>query len=463
MIKKIIQQNLKYTTQEDLKIFSEIINYILENISKHKDLTGKSFWEIIKKITQDIKNLFNCVVKFRKFKKFKDEPEKCKDSLPVIEKTKEVNEKCKDEIIKLNDIKKKKIDNKVEIDEYQNNKEKAKIIKVINGPDYKNCDEITLNEDKIRHKYIKYFGSNKYCDEKIIQIKFLNCIDNKSKEKCENLIKEINNKCKKIQEKYELKNKCEVGRKLINGPNKNCDDRITSSEISNLKTKIIDLKEGVIDKVEDLKCSDKNQNPNKITSSDEKCKDKVISIEKLKLENDCNENIEHIKNGPDQKCVDKIIPKDEIETLNQEETKNTLNKTKINKKMKNEKCNKKDSREKNTRTNENCKEIVYSSDIPSQDCKKVEKKEIANSPDQECEDRLITTDASEIEKKKNIHLKTLKSNEIKCNKELKKERKNNTDEDCQDIVSSQQIPIDCKDKEEFERIQLKDKQCLDKV
>ena len=32
MIKKIIQQNLKYTTQEDLKFFSEIINYIFENI-----------------------------------------------------------------------------------------------------------------------------------------------------------------------------------------------------------------------------------------------------------------------------------------------------------------------------------------------------------------------------------------------------------------------------------------------
>ena len=76
---------------------------------------------------------------------------------------------------------------------------------------------------------------------------------------------------------------------------------------------------------------------------------------------------------------------------------------------------------------------------------------------------IITTDSHKISKeKKNINVKRNKNIKGYCSKK-KMDEKKTSNENCQDTIKYEQLPIDCKDEKEFQRIDSKDKECSDKI
>ena len=60
-------------------------------------------------------------------------------------------------------------------------------------------------------------------------MKYIYCIDIKSKEKCEKQIKKNLKKCNKIKEKMSLEKNCDEEKiELIDGPEHTCEDKIIS-------------------------------------------------------------------------------------------------------------------------------------------------------------------------------------------------------------------------------------------
>ena len=127
-------------------------------------------------------------------------------------------------------------------------------------------------------------------------------------------------------------------------------------------------------------------------------------------------------------------------------------------------CKDKDEYERLQAKDKKCSDVVQNK---NEDCDK-EKINVVNGPDENCDDEILSVDNSEIknEKEKEIYLKkdlNKEEKKINCDKKEKDNQIQKIEENCHDAIRSENLPNDCKNKNEFQKNEDKDKQCSDEI